>query len=138
MEPIAVQEFKAWLSRYGRSTCDRIMREHLRKRLEGAENRPPRIKVSLTERKNMFVRQSGICPICGKIMHGGALRNLDVDHVDPNSPDFNSKKNFQLTHSGCNRSKGALSVADQAKRYGKTVVDIVRPGYASEDETDAP
>jgi hypothetical protein len=52
---------------------------------------------------------------------------LDVDHVDPNAnwQTFNSRQNLQLTHAACNRSKGAASVPEQAKRYGRTMTDIL-------------
>jgi 5-methylcytosine-specific restriction endonuclease McrA len=125
MLPQAQQEFNAWLERYGRSTCDDIIRKHLRKRVEGVADRPARIKVSLSVRRDMYAKQSGLCGICQQPMDGKNLTRLDVDHIDPSRPDFNSRQNLQLTHASCNRSKGGASVPEQAKRYGRTALDIV-------------
>ena len=131
----AKEEFNAWLSRYGRSTCDGIMREHLRKRLD-VTDRPARIRVSASARRDMYARQSGKCGICGKEMEGGNLSRLDVDHINPEltGPAFNHRSNMTLCHASCNRSKGAASVADQAKRYGRTMNDILRSADEQPDD----
>jgi len=123
----AREEFNEWLSRYGRSTCDGIMREHFRKRIP--DDRPARIKVSASARRDMYARQSGKCGICGQPMDGGNVSRLDVDHINPEltGPAFNHRSNLRLTHSQCNKSKGALSLPEQSKRYGKTVAEILTP-----------
>ena len=119
-------EFIAWLAKYGRSRCDAIMRQHLRARLD-VKDRPERIRVPLGARSVMYAKQNGKCGICGLEMDGRNVSRLDVDHINPNltGTAFTSRNNLQLTHPTCNRSKGALSVADQAKRYGRTMTDIL-------------
>ena len=57
----------------------------------------------------LFERQSGLCYICDEpidlvTQHG----NLDIDHIEPLSEEGpDTGNNFALTHSSCNRSKGA-------------------------------
>ncbi len=127
----AETDFNAWLEKYGRSQCDAIMRKHLRKRLENTD-RPARVKVSLNARRHMYVKQSGKCSICGEPMDGN-IQSLHVDHVDPNAKDFNGRANLRLAHPSCNMSKGGASVPEQAKRYGRTMTDILGGADAEND-----
>ncbi len=57
-------------------------------------------------------RQSGRCFICDQkldlVLHKG---QLDIDHIDPLAEDgLDAENNFALTHSSCNRSKGASNL----------------------------
>ena len=75
----------------------------------------------------LYRRQRGICPICNLAMAkpNNFPGGLEVDHVNPNEPDFNGINNLQLTHEKCNRQKGAKSIQEQSKANGKTFAEIV-------------
>ena len=73
---------------------------------------------SLTDEKRsdlhrrLWERQGRVCFICdGEIdlhLHDG---DLDIDHIDPLAADgLDAENNFALTHSSCNRSKGASNL----------------------------
>ena len=83
--------------------------------------------------QRLHVRQTKLCFICDEaidlVLHKG---RLEIDHVDPLAKDgLDAENNFALTHSSCNRSKGAsnLEVArrlaeferlqEQARQAGK-------------------
>ena len=60
----------------------------------------------------LLKRQGGVCFICEDPLdlelHSG---KLDVDHIDPLAVDgLDAENNFALTHSSCNRSKGAANL----------------------------
>jgi len=89
-----------------------------------------------------LARQSGRCFICDKpidlVLHKG---QLDVDHIDPLiEQGLDSENNFAITHSSCNRSKGAANLeiarrlaeferlqheAQQAGRRGANLGDVL-------------
>lgn len=83
--------------------------------------------------QRLLARQSGRCFICDDpidlVLHKG---QLDIDHIDPLIGEgLDAENNFALTHSSCNRSKGAanLQIArrlaeferlqDEAQKEGK-------------------
>jgi 5-methylcytosine-specific restriction endonuclease McrA len=118
-------DFMTWLAKYGRSSCERVMKNWNRKRLD-VVGRPARVKFPWSEYKRMYERQGGLCPLCQEIMP--LIRGkIEMDHINPNltGEEFNAKANRQVVCSGCNREKGALSVADQTKRYGRTMTQIL-------------
>jgi hypothetical protein len=62
--------------------------------------------------QKLLARQSGRCFICDdmidRMLHKG---QLDVDHIDPLIEDgLDAENNFALTHSSCNRKKGAANL----------------------------
>lgn len=99
-----------------------------------AKNRR-RLEVDVTQRqkrvvfkeslvKRLYAKQKGLCAICDEPMVY-IRRTLNVDHKNPNEKDFNSEFNLQLTHEHCNKEKGGKSLAEQAKFYGKTTVQLL-------------
>lgn len=81
---------------------------------------------SLTDEKRsdlhrrLWERQGQVCFICEDEidlqLHDG---DLDVDHIDPLAADgLDAENNFALTHSSCNRSKGASNL-EIARRMSK-------------------
>lgn len=124
-----MQTCKEWftegLKLYGYSAVENEIKAWKRRRVP--EDRPERIRVPIGARSVMYAKQNGLCGICGQLMDGKNVSRLDVDHIDPmkTGTAFNHRSNLQLTHPGCNRSKGAASVPEQAKRYGRTMTDIL-------------
>lgn len=62
--------------------------------------------------QKLLSRQSGRCFICDEpidlMLHKG---QLDIDHIDPLVEDgLDAENNFAITHSSCNRSKGAANL----------------------------
>src|SRR5258708_19746487 len=62
--------------------------------------------------QKLLARQTGRCFICDDpidlMLHKG---QLDIDHIDPLAEDgLDSENNFAITHSSCNRSKGAANL----------------------------
>jgi hypothetical protein len=67
-------------------------------------------RVKLEQR--LLARQSGCCFICDKpidlVLHKG---QLDIDHIDPLIEEgLDAENNFAITHSSCNRRKGAANL----------------------------
>lgn len=121
-------DFMAWLAKYGRSSCERVMKNWNRKRLD-VVGRTERKRYPWSEYKRIYEQQRGVCPICNLPM--AFIRGqIDMDHRNPNltGEEFEARSNRAVTHSSCNRSKGALSVAQQTKRYGRTMTDILSGG----------
>lgn len=119
-------DFDKWLSVYGRSRCNRVMREHLHKRLDVAD-RPERKRFPWGEYKRLYEQQRGRCGICKQTL--ALIRGLvEMDHINPNltGEAFNARSNRQVVCVGCNRSKGALSIPAQAKRYGKPMAELLK------------
>lgn len=67
---------------------------------------------SLLEQK-LLNRQSGKCFICDEPIDLVLQKDqIDIDHIDPLVEDgVDAENNFALTHSHCNRSKGAVNLA---------------------------
>jgi hypothetical protein len=62
--------------------------------------------------QKLLSRQSGRCFICDNaidlVLHKG---QLDIDHIDPLVEEgLDAENNFAITHSSCNRSKGATNL----------------------------
>jgi hypothetical protein len=92
--------------------------------------------------QKLLARQSGHCFICDELidlmLHKG---QLDIDHIDPLiEQGLDSENNFAITHSSCNRSKGAANLeiarrlaeferlqnqAHQAGRRGANLGDVL-------------
>lgn len=107
---------------YGTSAFDHAIRTLMRERVNPDRDKRKAVPWSLLKRK--YNEQRGRCSICGLDMV--LVRGqVEPDHVDPNRQDFNSPENIRAAHSKCNRSKGSLSIPEQTKRYGKTMVDIL-------------
>ena len=73
--------------------------------------------------QRLYDRQSGSCFICDEaidlLLHKG---QLDIDHIDPLADDgLDAENNFALTHSACNRRKGAsnLQVARRLAEFDR-------------------
>lgn len=80
--------------------------------------------------RQKYDRQGGICAICGLEM-ARDRRKVAGDHINPNLTEeegLNSPKNCQAVHKKCNEQKGAMSVPEQAKHYGRTMTDIIDHG----------
>jgi 5-methylcytosine-specific restriction endonuclease McrA len=109
---------------YGRSEFDYCADKIRKARLEIGNLRPKRVKFPWSMYRKLYDRQRGICAWCDKEM--ALIRGkVDMDHIDPNSEDFNGSSNLQLLHSGCNRSKNAKSIAEQSKATGKGYIELL-------------
>jgi 5-methylcytosine-specific restriction endonuclease McrA len=119
----AKKAYLAWRAEFGTSVCDSIVKGENRRRLEGS-GREKRKRVSHAKMVKMFFQQHGKCALCGDQLPTD-FKGVEVDHVDPNREDFNAPGNLQLACSGCNREKGAKSIMEQAKFYGRPVTSIL-------------
>ena len=109
---------------YGRSEFDHCASKIRLARLEIGSLRPKRIRFPWSKYRRLYERQGGICPWCDTPMI--LLRGkVEIDHIDPNSEDFNNDSNLQLMDAGCNRSKNAKSIAEQSKATGKGYVELL-------------
>ena len=90
-----------------------------------AEHSPRLVALSKEDRsafeRRLFERQSGKCFICDQkidlVLHKD---QLDIDHIVPLAEQgLDDENNFALTHSSCNRSKGAsdLRVARRMAQF---------------------
>jgi HNH endonuclease len=86
---------------------------------------------TLLEQK-LLVRQGGQCFICEQpidlMLHKG---QLDIDHIDPLIEEgLDAENNFALTHSACNRSKGAanLEIARRLSEFERLQTDAHESG----------
>jgi len=119
----AREEFRTWRAAWGTSICDAIIREHNRKRLDNS-GREKRKHLSPARKKDLYAKQSGRCNACQEPY---PIEQLEEDHIDPNRQDFNARKNWQLLCKACNREKSAMSVFEQAKHTGKTILEVLNP-----------
>ena len=129
-----LDDLKGLRNLYGTSTFDHAVKSLMRQRLD-APGRPKRVHVSLNARWEMYRRQKGICPLCNKEMAPDE-KIWDVDHIEPDSASYNGRDNTWLTHSGCNRSKGAKSLLDLSKESGKTIQEFLE-GKGGEEIEDS-
>jgi hypothetical protein len=125
-------EFDEWIKKHGVGNCDAVIRAHNRRRVN--PERDPRDKTSPSEKQKMFNTQKGFCPICHFFLYVPATdRRNEVDHIDPNRQDFNHQTNKQLVHGiPCNRKKSSKDLIQQSKESGKTIQEIIEPGYTRE------
>jgi 5-methylcytosine-specific restriction endonuclease McrA len=120
---------KALREQFGYGIFDAAIRELNRERLQiGRDAREPRVRFKAKTYKILYHKQRGICRICNlaMVLPSHFPGSLEIDHINPNSEDFNDGRNLQLTHQSCNRKKGGKSVEQQSKSNGKTFADIVR------------
>ena len=125
------QEFDEWVKKHGVGNCDTVIRAHNRKRVSSErderEKFPPRMYQML------FNRQKGMCSWCEKLLNIPATRGNEIDHIDPNRKDFNHPTNLQLLHGlPCNREKSSKDLLQQSKETGKTIQELIAPGYSRE------
>jgi 5-methylcytosine-specific restriction endonuclease McrA len=80
----------------------------------------------------LLVRQGGKCFICDQpidlMLHKG---QLDIDHIDPLIEDgLDAENNLALTHSACNRSKGAanLQIARRLSEFERLQTEAQKSG----------
>ena len=117
-----IATLEALKAEWGYSRFDAAVRAINRKRLQG--ERAPRKKFPWSKYRKLYDRQRGICPEC-KLLMPLVRGHVEIDHFDPNEQDFNNESNLRLTHTLCNRSKGAKSVLEQSKASGRTFTDMM-------------
>lgn len=110
----------------GYANFDAVVRKLNRERVNPEREKRKRFPKSLYQ--VLYDRQKGMCPLCNEHLRVPATQN-EVDHIDPNREDLNHKTNLQLAHPGCNRSKSAESIYEQAKKSGRGFADIVAVGH---------
>ncbi len=109
---------------YGTSAFDEALRILSRRRLEGLRTAKRRRFKWPTDYKKLYDKQKGICPKCNREM--AFIRgSIEIDHFDPLAQDFNDESNLRVMHAGCNSSKGADSVYQQALKSCKTVLQVI-------------
>ena len=88
----------------------------------------------------MYFRQKGRCAWCKGPIDVTQIHNtqlIEVDHINVNltGTAYNHPRNKQLLHAHpCNAEKSAMSLQDQAKHLGRTVTEILQPGYMNAEE----
>ena len=115
--------FRSWMNKYGRSTCDQVVREEMRRRIR-AEGREPRKRFSKRIYVELFEQQQGLCPYCNAPLDVPLIRN-EIDHIDPEAELFNHRSNLRLTHRRCNREKGARALTEYSKTTGRTATEML-------------
>ncbi len=82
--------------------------------------------------QRLYDRQTKLCFICNEtidlVLHKG---QIDIDHIDPLAKDgLDAENNFALTHSSCNRSKGAsnLEVARRLAEFERLQIQAQQDG----------
>lgn len=106
-----------------------IVKEMRAERLQvDKEGRGQRRHYRPAEYKKLYHRQHGICQICDSemAMPKNWPGDLEMDHIDPNSPDWDAESNRQVTHGKCNREKSSSSIQEQSRKGGKTFTEIIR------------
>jgi 5-methylcytosine-specific restriction endonuclease McrA len=120
MTDTCLDRLRALRTEFGTSEFDRAIRTLMRERVN--PDREKRKPVRWAAIKRAYIRQGGKCSVCGLDMR--LLRGeVEGDHRDPNRVDFNHESNIAVSHAKCNRSKGSLSIPEQAKRYGQTMAE---------------
>lgn len=91
------------------------------------EARGERRRYRPAEYKKLYHRQHGICPICESemAMPKNWPGELEMDHIDPNSKDWDAESNRQVTHAKCNQEKSSSSVQEQSRKTGKMFTEIL-------------
>lgn len=121
------QAYQSWRTTFGTSLCDHVLRAENRRRVD-REKPKVRKRRSWGEYTRLYKRQKGLCGICKSEMV--LIRGrVEIDHKNPNLPpdEFEHERNLQLAHDYCNRHKGAMSIAEQAKGSGQTYREILGP-----------
>ena len=116
--------FKEGITRFGVSNVDYVVKENNRRRVE-RDNPKLRKSYRWSEYKRLYQRDHGICGICGREM--ALIRGtIHMDHKNPDLPvdSFEAEWNRQVVHKACNLHKGPMSIAKQAKEYGRTYVQL--------------
>ena len=120
----ARKEYQDWRERHGVSVCDSIVKEFNRRRVERV-NPKLRKRYSWSAYRSLYEQQRGVCPICQEKMF--FIRGeIEMDHIDPNAVDFEARSNRRILCRPCNREKAALSIPEQAKKYGKTMEELLK------------
>lgn len=122
-------EFYEWLKKHGYGNCDLVIREWRRQRVNPERDKRQRFPKS--EYQRLFDSQKGFCACgCSEHLLVPAIKN-EIDHIDPNRQDFNHRSNLQLLLPEHNRNKSSKSVLQQSKESGRTMQEIIKPGFDS-------
>jgi len=97
----------------------------LRQRRLDNRHRECRRRFPWSKYQCLYQSQKATCPLCGELMP--LLKGqVEIDHKDPNrEKNFNHDDNLQLTHRRCNRWKSSLSIYEQSKKSGKSVIQCL-------------
>jgi 5-methylcytosine-specific restriction endonuclease McrA len=120
-----LSEIRRLRSEAGYGVFDACVKKIMRERLQ-VQGRPERKRYPWGEYKRLYEQQGGLCPLCQEVMP--LIRGkVQMDHKNPNltGEAFEARSNRQVTCSGCNAEKGAMSIAQQAKHYNLTMKDLV-------------
>jgi len=113
------------LTRAGTSKFWYCIKKLKARRLE-VRGRTPRKRYSWYEYKYLYEQQDGRCGICQEVIP--LIRGkIEMDHKNCNltGDAYEDRSNRQVTCQPCNREKGALSIAQQSKKYSKTMAELV-------------
>lgn len=128
-----IERLKEIRAEVGYADFDEALRAINRERLQ-SPRMEKRKKFAWGVIQRLYEKQAGVCPFCQEIMVLLKTKRhlVEVDHINPNRPDFNDPKNLQLLHRDCNRQKSSMSMMDQAKRLGVPMTTILNGGVESE------
>lgn len=138
-----MQTCKEWftegLKTYGYSAVESEIKAWKRRRVP--EGRPKQDQFKWGEYVRLYRQERGVCPLCGEDMPL-IKGKIEMDHINSQltGEAYNARQNRQVVCKPCNAEKNATTVPGMAKRTGRTMTDIVKPGYMAEDaqEDDTP
>ncbi|GEM_PF-1096013 len=118
-----IAELDALRAIHGESAFERAV-QMIRCRKLTLFSRPPRKKFPWAKYRKLYQLQQGMCPYCNTPLF---LKKgeVEIDHRDPNRPDFNAETNLQLLHKRCNRKKSARSIPAEAKSHNTTYIHLL-------------
>ena len=108
----------------GRSIYDQAVKMKNRRRLERGDTRQRRKRFPWSKYQKLYQKKNGVCWWCQsdmKLIKG----QIEIDHFDPNAPDYNADANLSVLHMDCNREKSSKTLTDQAQYLGITVKELI-------------
>lgn len=125
MSSLSVRDrLRAIRTEVGYSKFDFEVKALQRERLNDKAKRDKRVHFKWAKYESLYKKCGAQCWWCGEIMPL-IKGQIEIDHFDPNADDFNDDPNLGLLHMECNRTKGSMSLPDQAKYHQITITQLI-------------